>query len=350
MTPHDIRHIRLINQQIANSNFDNPTEVVRWMGALQAQDYAMSKWAVGVRLPNATDLQIEAAIDAGKIIRTHIMRPTWHIVAAEDIRWLLELTAPNLDKAAGTYYRKLGLDAAILKKNNAFIAQLLRNGNELTREEIKTACEKQSIVPHGLLMYKAEIDRIVCNGAMRGKQFTYALFDEKVPPSAVIPKDEALARLTNRYFLSHAPATLKDFCWWSGLSVGDAKKGIEMVKSDFISETIGTETYYFHAAHTNTKGSENALHLLPAFDEFLISYRDRTASIGLENQSKAFTSNGIFRPVIVWNGQVIGTWKKAIKSKQLNITTDLFTPFSDIQKAYFEKVVAQMSVFYAVNR
>jgi hypothetical protein len=346
MTPYDISHIRLSNQQIVRSNFENPTEIVSWMGALQAQDYNMSKWAVGLRLLKATDLTIETALNAGKIIRTHVMRPTWHIVAAEDVRWLLELTAPNLDKIAGTYYRKLGLDAAILKKSNVFIAKLLRDGKELTREEIKTACEEQGIFPHGLLMYKAEIDQIVCNGAMRGKQLTYALFDEKVPPSVPISRDEALSRLAKKYFLSHAPATLKDFCWWSGLSVADAKNCLDIVKSNFIQETIGTETYYFHMAHANVKGTENALHILPAFDEFLISYKDRTPSIGLENQPKAFSPNGIFRPVIVWNGQVIGTWKKSIKQSQLEITTDLFTPFTGIQKAAFEQAVEKMKGFY----
>jgi hypothetical protein len=346
MSPQEILNIRLSNQQIVQSNFDNPAEVVGWMGAVQAQDYGMSKWAVGVRLPNAMDTQIEAAINAGKIIRTHVMRPTWHLVAAEDIRWMLELTAPNLDKAAGSFYRKLGLDAVFFKKSNALIAQLLQGGNELTRQEIRDTLEKQGIYSTELLMYKAEIDRIVCNGAMRGKQFTYALFDAKVPPSKPISRDEALSQLTKKYFLSHAPATLKDFCWWSGLSVADAKKGLEMSQSDFISETIGTEIYYFHTAHTNTKNSENTLCLLPAFDEFLISYKDRTAAISLENQPKAFTKNGIFYPVIVENGRVIGTWKKTIKSKQLEIKTDLFKPFTDYQKEGFEKAVEKMKAYY----
>jgi Winged helix DNA-binding domain len=347
MSPQEILNIRLSNQQIAQSNFDNPVEVVRWMGAMQAQDYGMSKLAVGVRLPIATDKQVEAAFNAGKIIRTHVMRPTWHIVAAEDIRWMLELTAPNLDKAADSYFRKLGLDVTFFKKSNALIAQLLQGGNEMTRTEILGALEKQGIVTNGLLiMYKAEIDRIVCNGAMRDKQFTYALFDAKVPPGKPIPRDEAIARLTKRYFLSHAPATLKDFCWWSGLSVGDAKKGLEMVKPDFISETIGTETYYFHTAHANTKNLKDTFRLLPAFDEFLIGYKDRTAAIRLEHQPKAFTKNGIFHPIIVENGQVIGTWKKTIKSKQLEIKTDIFMPFTDNQKVGFEKAVEKMKEYY----
>jgi hypothetical protein len=348
MTPHDISHIRLSNQQTVPSNCLTPTDVVSWMGALQAQDYGMSKWAIGVRLPNATDTAIETAINAGKIIRTHVMRPTWHLVAAADIRWLLELTAPNLDKIGGTYYRKLGLDAAVLKKSSIFIAQLLRNGNELTREEIKAAFEKQGIAFDGLLMYNAEIERVVCNGAMRGKQFTYALFDEKVPPSAPISRDEAIARLTKRYFLSHAPATLKDFCWWSGLSVGDARKGLDSIKSDLIAETIGADIYYFSTNHANIKKIENSLHLLPAFDEFLISYKDRTASISLENQPRAFSKNGIFHPIVVWNGQVIGTWKKVLRSKQLTIITDLFEPFTHIQAAAFEKAVEKMKQFYGI--
>jgi len=335
MTLTEISNIRLYNQLIAKSSFESPNQVVRWMGAMQAQNYGMSKWAVGLRLQNSNEKQIEAAIDKGEIIRTHLLRPTWHLVAAEDVRWMMALSAPNIKKLTLPVYRQMELDDTVFKKSNSILYEILNGGNELTREEIRVEFEKEGIRTNelrvGHLMLRAETDMIVCNGARRGKQNTYALFNERVPESKPILKDEALIKLITIYFSSHGPATLKDFIWWSGLSALDAKHALEMVRSNFISEVVDLETYWFSPSGSYLT-EDTSIHLLPAFDEFIISYKDRTASIKMENQSKAFTKNGIFNPVLIFKGQVIGIWKKLVDKKKIILQYEFFKPLSKYQQ------------------
>jgi hypothetical protein len=326
----NIAQQRLINQRIIGTNFTTPNEVAAHLGAMQAQDYPMSKWAIGVRLPNATDESVEQAINEGSIVRTHILRPTWHLVAAQDIRWMLALTAPHIQQLMAYLYRQLELNGAVLNRTEAIIAKALEGNNHLTRAELMTELEKEGIHTSELrsahLMFHVELNGLVCSGAMRGKQITYALMDERVPMTKSLTRDEALAELAKRYFTSHGPATLPDFVWWSGLKVSDARAGLEMIKSNLVSEKIGEQTYWlpnrFHSE------SPNSFHLLPAFDEFMVSYKDRTASLPTDHHSSAITGNGIFKPIVVVNGKVEGVWKRSIQKDKVGIETSHFmNPF-----------------------
>jgi hypothetical protein len=325
----NISQIRLANQRIITTDLTTPKAVVAHMGALQAQDYAMSKWAVGLRLPPATDGLIEAALDAGELVRTHVLRPTWHLVAAEDVRWMLKLTAPHIHATMKAMNVGLKLDADVFQKSNKIIEKTLANNNHLTREELMAVLAKSGIIADksraAHLMFNAELAAIVCNGVIKGKQHTYALMDEKVPKGLTFTREEALWALAQRYFNSHAPATLQDFQWWSGLPMGDARKGIEALKSDFVSEKINNQTYYFKPQNQAAQPTAS-IHFLPAFDEFLVSYKDRSASIEPHLKDLAMTSNGIFKPVIVVNGQVIGVWKREIKKNALLIDCQYFNP------------------------
>jgi hypothetical protein len=215
MTISEIVKSRLINQQIAETKFRNPKEIVAWMAAMQAQEYAMAKWAIGLRLPGLKNADIENAFNEGSILRTHLMRPTWHFVTPEDIRWMLMLTAPRVNAANAYSYRKFELDIEILKRCNDTIIKALQGGKQLTRATLKAALEQERIFADGLrlsyIMMHAELDGIICSGVRQGKQFTYALLDERVPPAKVLERDEALAELTLRYFTSRGPATVKDF-------------------------------------------------------------------------------------------------------------------------------------------
>jgi hypothetical protein len=345
----NIANIRLASQQLAGTKFKTPKDLVSWMGAMQAQDYAMSKWAVGIRLPNATDEKIESAINKGEIIRTHLMRPTWHLVSADDIYWLLELTAPHIKPAMNSTNKMLELNDALFSKSNKIIEKALSGNNHLTREELMSLLQKNKISTDGLrsihIMFHAELDGIVCNGIRRGKNSTYALLSERVPKINKLLRDEALALLAKRYFTSHCPATLKDFIWWSGLPVKDARNALEMVKSNFISETINGETYWLTNSFAKIKTVEPSVYLLPAFDEFLISYKDRSASFPLGNHKKAFTSNGIFRPVIVINGHVTGIWKRTVKKDIVLIETGLFQPHNKLEKELVEKAAIKFGGF-----
>ncbi|MFN8344566.1 MAG: winged helix DNA-binding domain-containing protein [Spirosomataceae bacterium] len=318
---------RLNNQQITKTNFTTPNEVAAHLGAVQAQDYAMSKWAIGVRLPGATDDSVEQAINEGSVIRTHILRPTWHLAAAQDIRWMLALTAPHVRQSVSYMYRQLELNDTVLNRTETIIAKALEGNNHLTRAELMTELEKEGINTSDLrsshLMFHVELNGMVCNGAMRGKQITYALMDERVPSAKALAREEALAELAKRYFRSHGPATLPDFVWWSGLKVSDAKAGLEMIKSDLVSEKIGEQIYWF-PNHFHPE-SESNVHLLPAFDEFMVSYKDRTASLSSEHHQSAITGNGIFKPIVVVDGKVEGVWKRTVQKGKVGVETSHFS-------------------------
>ena len=218
----DIAQHSLHNQYLSSSGFKEPADVVKWFGAVQAQDYSGAKWALGLRLQSATDDAVEKAFGDGNILRTHVMRPTWHFVAPADIRWLLKLTAPRVNAVNGYYYRKFELDDAVFKKSNKALTKALRGGKQLTRDTLRNAVQQAGVATDDLvrsayILIRAELDGLICSGARKGKQFTYSLLDERQPNSATLERDEALAELTRRYFTSHGPATLQDFVWWSGL-------------------------------------------------------------------------------------------------------------------------------------
>lgn len=320
-----IANLRLANQQIAGTKFQSAKETVAWMGAMHAQDYAMSKWAVGARLPNSTEKRIEAAMDVGDIIRTHILRPTWHLVSADDIRWMLELTAPQIQTVMKSRHKELGLTDAILSKSRKILEKTLRDGNHSTREELIPILNKAGIPTDenraSHLFMAAELDSLICSGASKGGKQTFALLDERVPPARPRGRDEALALLAKCYFSSHGPATLDDFDWWSGLSVNDARRALEMVRLDLASEIVEGKVFWLSEA--DIKITDSAF-LLPAFDEFIISYTDRSATITFENHKRAVSNNGMFHPTIVVNGETVGTWKRAIKKDKATVVLEYF--------------------------
>ena len=235
MKRQDIIALRLHNQGLLNHSFTKPADLVRWLGAVQSQDYAGAKWALANRLKNPVEAEIEMALDKGDILRTHVLRPTWHFVLPEDIRWMIDLTEPRISALSAKYFRDLNLDKTVLKRSNKIIEKTLQSGRHLTRKELGEALEKVGIATNDLrltyIIFRAELDQLICNGAKRGKQFTYALLDQRAPNAKRLQQDEALTELGFRYFNSRGPATTKDFTWWSGLSPIDSKRGIEIIKS-----------------------------------------------------------------------------------------------------------------------
>jgi hypothetical protein len=330
----DIAEMRLAGQQLAGTTFKTPREIVGWMGALQAQDFNMAKWAVGVRLPGSTEWSIEDAFDKGEILRSHLLRPTWHLVSADDIYWLLELTAPHVKASLRSRHRELGLTQKTLAKSNETIAATLHGGRHLTREEMIAVLKKGRIRvndPQGYvhLIMVAELEGIICSGVMRQKKQTYALLAERAPGKKTLSRDKALAELAKRYFASHGPATLRDFVWWSGLPAADARKSLELAGPGIVSRTTGSRTFWLSKSLSLSPGRGNgqdAVHLLPAFDEFTISYKDRSASIQVENHGRAVSSNGVFRPLVMLNGQVVGIWKRISAKDRMIVETRLFGP------------------------
>ncbi|MDP2889177.1 MAG: winged helix DNA-binding domain-containing protein [Bacteroidota bacterium] len=349
MNQSEISNIRLHNQQIAATNLKTPNELAGWMGAMQAQDFNQAKWAIGVRLPHLTEAQIESAFNNGEIIRTHLMRPTWHFVSADDIYWMLELTAKQIKSTTKSRNRDLGLTEIVLGKSKEILAKILAGNQSLTKEEISTQLNLSGISTEEQRLYhilmEAEIDQIVCSGSMQGKKQTYALLEERIPVKRILTKDEALALLAKKYFTSHGPATLPDFVWWSGLPVADARKALEMNKSDLFSETIGNDTYWFAEPVSIPALPTNSVYLLPAFDEYLISYKNRSAAITIDHHKKAISSNGVFRPVIVVNGQISGLWKRTIKKDTVWIEPDHFRPHNKTEESLILKAVESFGNF-----
>jgi hypothetical protein len=307
MNTSDVLRQRLHNQKLSSSELENPADVVRWLGAVQAQDYGAAKWALALRMRNGTHAQVEEAFNKGRILRTHLLRPTWHFVAPEDIRWLLELTAPQINRRCDGTYRKYELDTTVFKRSHKVLTNALRSGKHLTRTVLKAALNKAGIVADdtvrmGHILLRAELDAVVCSGPRVGKQFTYALFEERVPSTKPLPREEALAKLTRRYFTSHGPATLQDFVWWSGLTTADARRAMEIAalpRSTQIPNRI-----------------ENPCHLLPAFDEYFVAYKERATIDGLNNWD-------VLGPTIIINGKVVGTWKRDETKINLNVLRPL---------------------------
>ena len=328
MQPKEIASIRLQSQQIAQSRFSSPTELVKWMGAVQAQDFSMVQWALGIRMSEANLDNITNAMNKGGILRTHVMRPTWHLVTADDIYWMLALTAPQIKSSLKSRHKFLGLTDKLVAKSHSVITQTILRKGQATRQELADALInggfERSDNRHAHLLLLAELDGLICSGKMQGKNQTYALLEERVPEKKLLSREEALAELAFRYFTSHSPATLQDFVWWSGLYVKDARRAIDIISDTLSEELLGEQTYYIHHSFKGLPPIEEEVHLLPAFDEFIISYRDRSASITSENHSKAISNNGIFWPIIVLNGQIIGTWKRTFKKDEVMVETNYF--------------------------
>ncbi|GHV05216.1 hypothetical protein FACS189416_4600 [Bacteroidia bacterium] len=343
-----ISDIRLASHQLSGTQIQTPKDLVLWMGAMQAQDYNMSKWAIGIRLPGYTDKSVEEAFNRGDILRTHVMRPTWHLVSPENIRWMLMLSAEKIKASSKSRDRDLEITEELYTHTNRLIEKILEGNNHLTREamaeELKGAGIPVDNARMTHFMMRAEVEGIICSGSQQGKAHTYALLEERVPQAKSINKVESLAKLAQIYFTSHCPATLQDFAWWSGLSQTEAKEGLEAVKYSFIPEVIEGQTYWIAPQFSNVAPVASSVHLLPAFDEYIISYRDRSAVLPLDHQSQAISSNGIFRPVILQDGQVIGLWKKsATKSRPVDFS--FFTPSKvPLLNQALQKLTSHLSV------
>jgi hypothetical protein len=334
MPEFDIPLLRLQNQHLAEPQFTEPSEIVKWMGAVQAQDYAGAKWAIGQRLRDCNDNLIEKAFSKGDIIRTHVMRPTWHFVAPEDVRWMLDLTAKRVRMHTATRLRFMELNDAIFNKCTDIITRLLEGGKQMARTEVAAALKQGGIATDEQrfihIMLELELQQLVCSGGREGKQLTYALLDERVPKFPALNKDEALAALTERYFQSHGPATLPDYAWWSGQTLADCKIGVEMIKNKLAYRVVGKNTYWFNQQMMETSGRSQKAFLLPNYDEYIVSYKDRSAAIREKDISKADPRGTIFNYTFVINGKIEGLWERKLGSKLINIE---FIPFRPLSKA-----------------
>lgn len=331
MTISDIAHQRLANQHLSRPDFGTPAEVVRWFGAVQAQDFLGALYAIGLRMPDATQQLVEKAVADRTIVRSWPMRGTIHFMPSEDARWMLELLAHRQTVKFTGMYRRVGLTPEIVARAGEVFAKALQGGRQLTRKQLYEALAEAGIETQGemrglhLLGYWAQ-EGLICLGPRVGKQHTFTLLEEWIPKSRQLEGEEALAVLAGRYFVSHGPATANDFAWWTGLTLTEARLGLKLVERELVQETVAGRTYW--SGNTPQAASRRGpdAYLLPPFDEFTVAYRDRSAV--LDPTFTKETQYGL-SPSIIVGGRMVGTWKRTLKKDAVLVTFNLFAPLGE---------------------
>jgi len=350
-TSSDIATLRLENQHLIGPRFDEPVEAVRWLGAVQAQDYQGAKWALAQRVTSVDNAAIDRCFDSGEILRTHVMRPTWHFVTPQDLRWLLRLTAPRVNATMASYDVRLELDGGLLKKSGTILTRALKGMKYLTRKEITSVFADAGIAATGqrlahILMH-AELDALVTSGPLRGKQFTYALLEERVPAAGELSRDESLATLARRYFESHGPATLQDFGWWSGLMMADVRAAVEMIKSQLVQQMMNGVTYLFAEPNRQrAKLKKPTVHLLPNYDEHLVAYRDHNPSFNPTLlRPEGVHQEALVVHIVTLNGFVVGGWRRTITADRVIVETNLLKDLTLAEKKALERSASDYGRF-----
>lgn len=336
----DIAYQRLLNQRIDGKKCEKPEEVVGWLGAIQAQDYMQSLWAIGLRLRSATVVDVERVISEGKIIRTWPMRGTIHLVPSEDVKWMLELSASRMLAKDSRRLAQLGLDEEVMERCKELFYDALKGGRRLSRPDMMKLLEEEDISTENQrgyhILWYASQSGLICLGPMQDKQQTFVLLDEWAPDSRELSREESLVELTRRYFASHGPATVHDFARWTGLTVTEARSGVEA--AGLASEKINSDECWMTTdAPGRIAHDRSSVHLLPGFDEYLIGYKDRSAVLATEHASKIVPGkNGVFLPTIVIGGRVAGTWKRKLKKNSIDVTLSPFTQLGDLEERTIE--------------
>jgi hypothetical protein len=354
MKASEIARRRMRNSRLTGPGFKSPDEAVQWHLAMQAQEYGPAKWSIGQRSTGLVDADLDEALAAGSIVRTHVLRPTWHFVARDDIRWVLGLSGPRVQKGNAGRYRDLGLDGKTRARAEAVIVSALEDGNRLTRNEIGTVLDDAGIDREGqrlpYILMHCELEAVIGSGGLAGKQHTYALLDGRVPEGRRrFDRDDALVELTRRYLTSHGPATVKDISWWSGLTMADIRKALEGLGSDVRSETVdGFEFWSVAKGHTPPRAS--GVHLIPTYDEVVVGYTESRffRDPALEKARAAWSGAAVPLPTggILLNGRIGGHWRRTIQRDRIDVELHLYEkPGRDVARA-LEASAAKLGRFF----
>jgi len=338
-----VRH-RLTNQKLLRTDLRDPVDIVTWLGAVQSQDFPAAKWGLAQRSNGLTTDAIDRAFNAGTILRTHVLRPTWHFVTPADIGWMLALTAPRVQQSLAHACRQFELDARTLSRARTILGRVLGDGEHLTRAELAAALRRGGITASGprlgVLTVDVEINKVMCSGALRGRHHTYARFDSRVPTTRSWTREESLAELTRRYFASHGPATLRDFAWWSGLTMREVKEGIALAKSTLTSERVDDLEYWMASDPKPGSDAKPRAHLLPNFDEYLIAYKDRNL-VGAAHLS----AQDAYTHQVVIDGRFLGTWKPTATKDGVRLEIRLRRALTPPQKRELQRAVVAYGEF-----
>jgi len=352
---------RMRSQGIADARFADAESLLQWMGCMQAQDFGQAKWAVGMRCGGAglgagalpvgalTEADIDAAFNEGRLLRTHVLRPTWHFVLPADIGWMLRLTGPRVKNFCRPYHRRLGIDAAALKRSKKIMIRAMEGGAALTRVELaallRAAKMDTSEIRMNFLLIDAELDGLICSGPRKGKQFTYSLLEERAPGRVDLDGDAALAELTRRYFQSRGPATEADFAWWGGMTLGQARRGLEMAGKEFEQIRIGEMEYWGGPTGGVTAAMKEVV-LLPAYDEYAVGYKDRAPIVAAELVKDTF--HGL-KPVVLVRGRVAGMWKRRVEKGKVVVEVSALEKWSKATTQGVKREVRRLGTFAGVR-
>ncbi len=328
---YEIANARLARQQIITPFHNSAADIVAYMGAMQAQDYPGALWSIGLRSKTLRRSNIEQAIQNREIIRTWPMRGTIHFLAADDARWITRLTAPRILQSAANREKNLDLHESSMKTARIVIEKILRDGPR-TRNDIMQQLDEageSTAQQRGYhILWRLALEGIICFGPHEGKQPTFVLLDQWLPKTRDLETDEALGELAARYFISHGPATLKDFAGWASLTISQAKRGIDVAGANTAKTTIDA-TDYWHSPDLDIPRQASAF-LLPGFDEFMLGYKDRSPALIAEHAHKIVPGgNGMFKSTIIIDGQVIGTWKKTERRTEAQLKLEGFELLDD---------------------
>jgi hypothetical protein len=360
LTSEHIAHWRMHSLRLCGSTFTSPEEVVGWLGAVQSQDYGPAKWALRQRIGGSTpptDAAIDRAFDDGTILRTHVLRPTWHFVLPADIRWLLELTGPRVLMQNTYMCRREGIDDAMQTAASAAIVGALQGGNQIARKDLERVLSAAGIPSPtgfriGYLLMHAELRGLICSGARSGKQQTYALLEERVPLAQTrrLNREEALAELTLRYFTSHGPATVKDFRWWSSLTATEIKTGLAMVASQLEHEDLDGATYWFGTPPPTTRPLTPTVHLIQGYDEYVVGYGETKFALDASGTARSMTRNDVvFNMIVLLDSQAAGHWKRTVKMGTVHIDVALYAPFDAAQTDALHAACARHAEFLGLQ-
>jgi hypothetical protein len=338
----DLLRMRRLAHSVAGPREATPADVVRRLLAVQAQDFAAACWALGLRTTGSTRRDVLADLDAGRIVRSWPMRGTLHFVPPEDLRWMLGVTTDRMVTGLAARHRQLKLDVTDLVRARDVVTEALSGGRSLGRAEVMERWERAGIATTGqrgyhLIYYLAQTG-VLCWGPTLGTQQALVLLDEWAPASRPLEPDEAWAEFLLRYLRGHGPATIKDFVWWTKGTVAGARAGLALLgdtvtslEVDGVPYVVTAELADRAASAPETSAERGAVHLLPAFDEYLLGYQDRRAVLDDEHVDLIVPGgNGIFQPTIVARGRVVGTWRRSGSAGALDLRP--FAPLTATQQ------------------
>ena len=331
--------IRLLNQQLAAPQFSDPAEVIGLLGAMQAQEYRLMRWAVEMRTKKPSAKAFKKAFDSGEIVRLHLMRGTWQLVSAEDYWWMLDLCAPKAIAVTKGWMHsnKIDIPDEEYLKIREILAQTAADKGSVAKEDfVQALTEKDITMDDHRLSYHirmGEFTGTLCSGDLQPKKATYALASAKVKKTETIDRDEALMRLTKKYFQSRQPATLEDFVWWSGLGINDCRKGIELL-GDYLHLEKWKRREFYLTDDCRTRGFRKGQCLLiPPYDEYLIGYKSRDIVLPAEYRHHAHNNSGIFQPIIAHDGVICGNWSPFKEDCQVSFFEGNFDA-EDVQESW----------------